>query len=163
MADRHRWLVALASLAALAGCRAPPPAPPPGTVDPTRLVAGTPAEARDRVERKLRELGFSTRSDKDGTLTLVAERIGPPDPAWGTCPTAPATDPSSDRNRRSMEQPFALRSNVVARFTAPADRTLVSLDVLLAGRYRNPFVGIEFDERCRSTGGLEALLLGAAG
>ena len=35
--------------------------------------------------------------------------------------------------------------------------------ITLVGRYRNPYVGIEFDERCRSTGALETLLLTAAG
>jgi hypothetical protein len=162
MARRHIALV-LALAAALGACRQPPPAPPPGAIDPTRQVPVAPAEARANVEKKLRELGFTTRSDSDASLTLVAERVGEDDGAWATCPLAPVTDPDSDSNRRSFERPFSLRSNVVARFTMPAGRTLVSLDVLQAGRYRNPYIGIEFDERCRSTGALEVLLLGAAG
>ncbi|MGD9507336.1 MAG: hypothetical protein AB7I59_01185 [Geminicoccaceae bacterium] len=161
MARRHFALL-LALAASLGACRQPPPTPPPGAIDPTRHVAPSPAEARAKVEAKLRELGFATRADNDASLTLVAERIGADDGAWAACPLAPVVDPDTDSNRRGFERPFTLRSNVVARFTTPAGRTLVSLDVLQVGRYRNPYVGIEFDERCRSTGALEALLLAAA-
>ena len=156
-------IVVLALAAALGACRQPLPAPPPGAIDPTRQVAVAPAQARANVEGKLRELGFTTRGDSDASLTLVAERVGEPDEAWATCPLAVANDPDTERNRRSFERPFTLRSNVVARFTTPSGRTLVSLDILPVGRYRNPYIGIEFDERCRSTGALEALLLAAAG
>lgn len=160
---RRCGIAALALAAALGACRQPPPAPPPGAVDPTRLVAVSPAEARARVEAKLRELGFTTRGDGDASLTLVAERVGEVDGAWATCPLTLANDPDTERNRRSFERPFSLRTNIVARFTMPAGRTLVSLDVLQVGRYRNPYVGIEFDDRCRSTGALEKLLLDAPG
>jgi hypothetical protein len=147
----------------LGACRQPVPTPPPGAVDPTRLVAVSPGEARAKVESKLRELGFTTRGDGDATLTLAAERVGKVDEAWATCPLALASDPDTERNRRSFERPFNLRTNVVARFTTPAGKTLVSLDVLQVGRYQNPYVALEFDERCRSTGALEAALLDAAG
>lgn len=162
MARRHFALV-LALAATLGACRQPPPAPPPGAIDPTRQVSVAPAEARANVERKLHDLGFTTRGDSDASLTLVAERVGAPDETWAACPLALANDPDTERNRRSFERPFSLRSNIVARFTTPSGRTLVSLDILQVGRYRNPYVAIEFDERCRSTGALEALLLAAAG
>lgn len=160
---RRDLALALALAALVGACRQPPPTPPPGAIDPTRQVAVAPAEARANVEGKLRELGFTTRGDGDATLTLVAERSGEPDGAWATCPLALANDPDTERNRRSFERPFSLHTKIVARFTSPAGRTLVSLDVLQQGRYRNPYVGIEFGEVCRSTGALEMLLLAAAG
>ena len=64
--------------------------------------------------------------------------------------------------RSNFERPRALRTNVVARFTKLAGATNVSLDVLQVGQYQNPYIGMRFDERCRSAGALEARLLAAA-
>ncbi len=59
-------------------------------------------------------------------------------------------------SRRSFERPIGRRAVVVARFMPLGGRTTASLDLLQAGIYRNPYVGVTFEERCRSTGALEA-------
>jgi hypothetical protein len=146
----------------LASCVAPPPQPPAGAINPSRQVAATPASARASVEAKLRELGFTVRGDNDAALTIAAEHVGAPDPAWATCPLAVANDPNSEHNRRSTERPIGMRTTVVARFTRPGADTIVSVDVIHVGRYQNPYVALEFDEVCHTNGGLEHLLLAAA-
>lgn len=154
-------LVLLAIVGLVAACQTsalPASSAPAGS----RAVGAEPATARDRVAQALRDLGFSVRSTSDQSLTVVAERVGAPDPAWAECPLARAIDPNSDANRSSFERPDLLRTNVVARFATLAGATHVSLDVLQVGQYQNPFVALRFDERCRSAGGLEVRLLDAA-
>ena len=51
---------------------------------------------------------------------------------------------------------------MIARATTLAGKTHLSLDVLEVARYRNPYVNLTFEERCRSTGILETRLLDAA-
>jgi hypothetical protein len=154
--------VLLALSLTVASCIAPPPQPPAGAINPSRQVAATPASARASVEAKLRELGFTVRGDNDAALTIAAEHVGAPDPAWATCPLAVANDPNSEHNRRSTERPIGMRTTVVARFTRPGADTIVSVDVIHVGRYQNPYVALEFDELCRTNGGIEHLLLAAA-
>ena len=160
---RTRARVALLAMAGLAAACQTSPLPASNAPPGSRAVTSDPTTARDRVVASLRDLGFSVRSTSDQSLTVVAERVGVPDPAWAACPLAQANDPYSDANRSSFERPDTLRTNVVARFTTLAGATNVSLDVLQVGQYQNPFVALRFDERCRSAGGLEVRLLDAAG
>jgi hypothetical protein len=135
---------------------------PVGQGPPTaREVGVDPATARDRLEQALREDGFTVRRDDDATLALTAENADA-EPAWADCPLALARDPDADTNRQSFERPIGQRTVLVARFTTPAGRTTASLDILQVAHYRNPYVGLPFEERCRSTGVLEARLLDAA-
>jgi hypothetical protein len=132
------------------------PSPPAG-----RDLAVDPGTARDRVAQELRALGFTLRHDDDPLLPLGAE-LADSDPAWAECPLALARDPDPEAVRASFERPKGVRTVVVARLTNLAGRTHLSLDVLEVARYRNPYVNLSFEERCRSTGLLETRLLDAA-
>jgi hypothetical protein len=141
----------------IAACAAAPEtsAPPAG-----RDIAGDPATARERVAQELRALGFAVR-ENDAMPVLRAELAGS-DPAWAECPLVLARDPDPEAVRASFERPEGVRTVVVARLTTLAARTHLSLDVLQVARYRNPYVNLLFEERCRSTGILETRLLDAA-
>lgn len=137
-------------------------APPVGTGPPvSRTVSADAPAARARVEEALREAGFALRRDDDTALTIVGENPSP-DAAWADCPLALARDPDPDTNRRSFERPVGRRAVVVVRFMPLGGRTITSLELLQAGAYRNPYVGMMFEECCRSTGALEVKLLDAA-
>jgi hypothetical protein len=127
-----------------------------------REVAVDPGTARERVESELRRLGFTLRQES-GPLSPVAAELADSDSAWADCPLALARDPDPDSTRASFERPTGVRIVVVAQATTLAGSTHLSLDVLEVGRYRNPYVNLTFEERCRSTGILETKLLDAAG
>jgi hypothetical protein len=150
------WLLALGMLA---GCTQRPALPTSHAPARTRTVTTAPAAVRQQVERTLRELGFTIR--QDAALTLVGDRVGEADPAWAQCGLTVATDPDTDTNRRSFERPVGLRTTVVVRITVLGQATNVSLDLLHAGQYRNPYANFSFEESCPSAGGLEQRLLDA--
>ena len=145
-------------LAACAHAPTPPPASPPTS----RLVAGQPQLVLERLGAVLAAQGFALTPDP-AALTLKASREDA-DPDWAACPAELVRDPQNDHPRETFQRPTAVRSVAVIRATPLAgDRTQLSLDLLLAGIYRNPCVNLTFEERCPSTGRLEGLILGAAG
>jgi len=155
------WALVLA-VGVVCACTPMNRTPPVGTGPPTaRGVSADAPTARAQVERALRQAGFTVRRDADGALTLTGENPAA-DVAWADCPLAPVHDPDPDRNRRGFARPIGRRAVVVARFLPLGGRTTASLDLLQAGVYQNPYVGVSFEARCRSTGALEALLLDAA-
>ena len=145
-------------LAACATGQQAPVAPSPPT---GRDLAVDPGTARELVESELRALGFTLRQD-GGPLSPLAAELADSDPAWAECPLALARDPDPETSRASFERPESVRTVVIARATTLAGKTHLSLDVLEVARYRNPYVNLTFEERCRSTGILETRLLDAA-
>lgn len=157
----RRLLLPLGLAALLAAC-APAPTRPPSSPPTSRLVAGQPQLVLDRVSAVLAAQGFALTPDPMAG-TLKASRADA-DPDWAACPAELVRDPHNDRPRETFQRPESVRTVAVVRaMPLGGDRTQLSLDLLLAGTYHNPYINLTFEEPCPSTGRLEGLILGAAG
>ena len=150
----------LGLLALLPAC-AKAPAPVASAPPTSRLVAGAPPVVLDRVAAVLTAQGFAVTGDRaSGSLKASREDAST---GWAACPSQLIRDPDSDGNRQSFARAEAVRTVVVVRAMPLGASTELSLDLLLAGRYRNPYLSLTFEEPCPSTGRLEALVLAAGG
>ena len=129
--------------------------PAPGGTE--RTVAGPAAEVLARVGAELGTLGFNRGSSGPGTLSASTQRVSP---AWATCPPVLVSDGD---DRRVMASAEARTARVTATAAPAGAATALRVDAAFAATYRNRLRATSFERACRSTGQLEALLLGAAG
>jgi hypothetical protein len=150
-----------ALIAALSSAACQQPEPPVFDVETTRVYAEDKRSVFDDIVAFLESRDVEVVDADVGSGTIRAERRDFDDAGWASCERRRVTDRTSNAPRRIRATPVERDLDLRIMLRETDAGTEVRLDPEFSEEQINPFTNLSFTAPCRSTGELEAELLGS--